>query len=178
MYYYKSCLWFNRQRARSTSCYIGSLIYLPRILFFWGQKKCMIKATQMVVCIKSTRSCDVTKLFFAFLKAFWTPCIGGPWWKTSTTQNGWKTVHGGPEIWPLEYLLAPLKSVWIGLVHNSNEAGQCTLISMGLITYSCGHISGHNELIHVKFGVWRFSCSTEIWSWKCCNAKMKIWWRH
>ena len=27
---------------------------------------------------------------------------------------------------------------------------------MGLIRYSCGHISGHHEPIHVKFGVWGF----------------------
>ena len=27
---------------------------------------------------------------------------------------------------------------------------------MGLIRYSCGHILGHHEPIHVKFGVWRF----------------------
>ena len=31
-----------------------------------------------------------------------------------------------------------------------------TLISMGLNRYSCGHILGHHEPIHVKFGVWRF----------------------
>ena len=27
---------------------------------------------------------------------------------------------------------------------------------MGLIRYSCGHILGHHEPIHVRFGVWRF----------------------
>ena len=27
---------------------------------------------------------------------------------------------------------------------------------MGLIRYSCDHILGHHEPIHVKFGVWRF----------------------
>ena len=36
------------------------------------------------------------------------------------------------------------------------EPDQFTLISMGLIRYSCGHISGHYEPIHVKFGVWGF----------------------
>ena len=39
---------------------------------------------------------------------------------------------------------------------NSYEPGQFTLISMGLIRYSCSHISGHHEPIHVKFGVWGF----------------------
>ena len=63
----------------------------------------------------------------------------------------------GPEIWPHEYLLSPIEiSVnWPG--SNSYEPGQLfTLISMGLIRYSCGHILGHHEPIHVKFGVWRF----------------------
>ena len=36
------------------------------------------------------------------------------------------------------------------------EPGIFTLISVGLIRYSCGHISGHHEPIHVKFGVWGF----------------------
>ena len=38
-------------------------------------------------------------------------------------------------------------------VPNSYEPGQFTLLSVGLIRYSCGHISGPHELIHVKFGV-------------------------
>ena len=59
----------------------------------------------------------------------------------------------GPEIWPHEYLISPIEiSVnWPG----SKQLGT-TLISMGLIRYSCGHILGHHEPIHVKFGVWRF----------------------
>ena len=44
----------------------------------------------------------------------------------------------------------------IGLVHNCLEPGQFTQISVVLIRYSCGHISGHHEPIHVKFGVWIF----------------------
>ena len=40
-----------------------------------------------------------------------------------------------------------------GLVPNSYEPGQLTLISVGLIRYSCCHILGHHEPIHVKFGV-------------------------
>ena len=63
----------------------------------------------------------------------------------------------GPEIWPHEYLLSSIEiSVnWPG--SNSYEPGQLfTLISMELIRYSCGHILGHHEPIHVKFGVWRF----------------------
>ena len=44
----------------------------------------------------------------------------------------------------------------IGLVYNCLEPGQFTLVSMVLIRYPCGHISGHHEPIHVKFGVWGF----------------------
>ena len=36
------------------------------------------------------------------------------------------------------------------------EPGQFTLISMGLIRYSCGHILGHHEPIPTKLRVWRF----------------------
>ena len=60
----------------------------------------------------------------------------------------------GSEIWPHEYLISPIKiSVNWPIVPNSIEPGQFTPISMGLIRYSCSHISGHNEPIHVKFGV-------------------------
>ena len=30
------------------------------------------------------------------ISVFWIPCIGGAWWKTSTAQIGWESVHGGP----------------------------------------------------------------------------------
>ena len=62
----------------------------------------------------------------------------------------------GPEIWRHEYLLSPIEISVNWPVPNSYEPGQFTLISMGLIRYSCGHILGHHEPIHVKFGVWRF----------------------
>ena len=52
-------------------------------------------------------------------------------------------------------------------------------VFMEQIRYSCSHISGHHEPIHVNLVFQGFSsCSTEIRSWKCRNAKMKIWWRH
>ena len=67
----------------------------------------------------------------------------------------------------------------------SYEPGQFTLISMGLIRYTCGHISGHHEpnscQIHVKFGVWGFSI-TFYWNMVMkmlkCKKKKKIWWCH
>ena len=73
------------------------------------------------------RSDDVTKKNFFWISVFWIPCIDGAWWKTSTAQ-----------------------------IPNSYEPGQFTLISVGLIRYSCGHILGHHEPIHVKFGVGGF----------------------
>ena len=61
----------------------------------------------------------------------------------------------GLEIWPHEYLISPIK-ISVNWPGSSYEPGQFTLISVGLIRYSCGHISGHHEPIHVKFGVWGF----------------------
>ena len=64
----------------------------------------------------------------------------------------------GPEIWWHEYLLSLInwnqcKLAWFQTVMNQ---AKFTLISMGLIRYSCGHILDHHEQIHVKFGVGRF----------------------
>ena len=43
---------------------------------------------------------------------------------------------------------------------------------MGLIRYSCGHISGPmNQFMSNLVCEGFSSCSTEIWSWKCWNAK-------
>ena len=44
----------------------------------------------------------------------------------------------------------------IGLVHNWLEPGLFTLISVGLIRYSCGHILDHHEPIPTKFALWMF----------------------
>ena len=102
------------------------------------------------------RSDDVTKNFFLHFSVL----------DTMSRWSMMKNIHSpnlvgngswGPEIWPHEYLLSPIEiSVnWPG--SNSYEPGQLfTLISMGLIRYLCGHILGHHEPIHVKFGVWRF----------------------
>ena len=46
---------------------------------------------------KTTARWRHQKLFFFFLiSVFWIPCIGGAWWKTSTAQIGWESVHGSP----------------------------------------------------------------------------------
>ena len=111
------------------------------------------------------RSDDITKTFFFFfffcISAFSIPCIGGAWWKTSTAQIWWESVHGGPEIWPHEYLISHTEI-------SVNWPGSKQLWTMPIYTY----FKVIYEPIHVKFGVWGFSsCSTEIWSWKCWNAK-------
>ena len=73
------------------------------------------------------RSDDVTKNFYC-ISVFWIPYISREYkWKTFTAQILWKSVHGGPEIWPHEYLISPIE---------------------------IGHISGPNEPIHVNVGVW------------------------
>ena len=48
---------------------------------------------------------------------------------------------------------SPTEITVIDLILNSYERGQFTLISIRLIWYSCSHISGHHEPIHVKFSV-------------------------
>ena len=92
-----------------------------------------------------------------------------------------------PEIWLHEYLISPTEiSVNWPKVPNSYEPGQFILISMGQIRYSCGHVSGYQEPIHVKFGVWGFFI---MYYWnmvmkmlKCKKKKKKKkkknWWRH
>ena len=52
------------------------------------------------------------------------------------------------------------------------QCTQFTLISMGLIMYSCDHISVPHEPISTKFGMWGFSpCSIDIWYSKRWNKK-------
>ena len=102
------------------------------------------------------RSDDATKNFFC-ISAFWIPCIGGERGKTTTAQIWWESVHGAKEkIWPHEYLISHTeisinwpgsKQLWTRPIYTDFN---------GLIRYSWGHISGHHEPIHVKFGVWRF----------------------
>ena len=49
---------------------------------------------------------------------------------------------------------------------------------MGLIRYSCSHISCPlNRFMYLMCEGFSW-CSTEIWSWKCWNTKTTIWWRH
>ena len=80
----------------------------------------------------------------------------------------------GPEIWPHEYLISPIE-----ISANWPGSKQFKLISMGLIRYSWGHILGHHDPIHVKFGV----CGVFImffWNMvmKRLRCKMQIWWPH
>ena len=54
-----------------------------------------------MMIIGSWTACRVPKwcchnIFFFCILALWIPCIGGAWWKTSTAQIWWKSVHGGP----------------------------------------------------------------------------------
>ena len=47
-----------------------------------------------------------------------------------------------PKIWPHAYLISPTEISVNWPVRNCLKPGQLTLISVGLIRYSCGHISG------------------------------------
>ena len=95
------------------------------------------------------RSDDVTKNFFC-ISAFWIPCLGGAWWKTSSAQIWWESVHGGSRYGGMNTYLAPFKSVYLAWFQTVMSQAKFTLISMGLIRYSCGNILGHHEPIHVQ----------------------------
>ena len=60
--------------------------------------------------LKSTETTTSQKILFFCISAFSIPCIGGVWWKTSTTQIWWESVHGGPKYGrPHEYLISPIE---------------------------------------------------------------------
>ena len=62
---------------------------------------------------------------------------------------------------------------------NCYEPGQFTLISIGLIRYSCGHISGHHESIPTKFALWMFFIMLHRYIVsKTRKCKIKKLWRH
>ena len=132
-------------------------------------------------CYIEYRSNDVTKNFFLDFSVLDTI------YRWSMMKNihspNWVGIGSwGPEIWLHEYL-SPIEISVNWPVPNSYEPGQFTLISMGLIRYSCGHISGHHEPFHVKFGVWGFfimfywNIVMKMLKCKKCKKK-KIWWRH
>ena len=68
---------------------------------------------------------------------------------------------------------------WPGLVHNCLEPDQFTLISMGLIRYSCGHISGPHEPIPTQIGLWMFFIMLHWYMVsKTLKSKKSFLWRH
>ena len=76
------------------------------------------------------------------------------WWKKSKTPNLTRIGSRWLEIWLHKYLISPIEIGVNRPVHNCLESGQFTMISMGLIRYSCGHILGPHELIPTKFGLY------------------------
>ena len=84
----------------------------------------------------------------------------------------------GPEIWPHKYLLSPIeisvnwpgsKQLWTRPIYTDFN---------GAIN-SCGHILGHHEPIHVKFGVcWFFIMLYRNMVMKMLKCKQFFWWRH
>ena len=85
-----------------------------------------------------------------------------------------------PEIWPHEYLISPIeisvnwsgsKQLWTRPIYtdfNGANLGIHAAISRTTMNQFMSNL--------VYEGV--SSCSTEILSWKCWNAKKKIWWSH
>ena len=121
-----------------------------------------------------------TFLFVCFcfcILAFGIPCIGGAWWKTSTAQIWWESVHGGPMYGPV-YIQS---SVWATLMKlrmywnqhwcmYTSYVLKSTLISMGLIRHSCGHISGHHEPIH-SYTMNQFMSNLVCEGFSSCSTK-------
>ena len=88
--------------------------------------------------------CDIIRFSFLHFSIF----------MTIFQQNMMKNPHTPNLTW--------IGSLWPEIW--SHEPGQSTLISMGLIRYSCGHISCPHELIPTRFGLWMFlSCSIDTW---------------
>ena len=108
-------------------------------------------------CAHQISLCGVLSWYFCFcISVLSWPYFSRAWWKTLTYQILHESVHGGLRYGSMNSLLAPLKAVYIDLVHNCLEPGQFTLNSMALIRYSCGHILGPHKPIPTKFGLWRF----------------------
>ena len=79
-----------------------------------------------------------------------------------TPNLTWIWFTGGPRYDSHEYLISPIESVWHWPeIHTlfGTMWSQFTLISLGLIRYSCGHISGPHEL-----------SSHPIWSCGCFSS--------
>ena len=76
------------------------------------------------------------------------------------------------EIWLHEYLISPIEisvnlPAWFQTVMNQANLHWFLL---GLKWYSCSHISGYHEPIHIKFDVRGFF----IIEWKCLNAQQNL----
>ena len=104
-----------------------------------------------------------------FYHAYWKLCFMTSLWRhelyvcTYKVQKRWrhKNFFWDFNVLDTMYRWSMTKSIhslnWVGICFPSSyEPGQFTLISMGLIRYSCGHISGYHEPIHVNFFVWGF----------------------
>ena len=94
------------------------------------------------------------------------------WWSMMKNIHSPNLVGIGsrrPEIWSHKYLISPIE-ISINYLVPNYEPGQFTLISMGLIRYSCGHFLDHHEPLHVKFGVWGFFI---LFYWKMVMKMLK-----
>ena len=87
----------------------------------------------------------------------------------------------GPEIWLQEYLICPTEiSVnWPGSKQNFMNQANLRWFQWGKLGIHAAISQATINQFMSNFVCEGFSsCSTEIWSWKCWNAKKKIWWCH
>ena len=102
--------------------------------------------------------------FFFCISAFWIMY----WWsiiKNIHSPNLVGICSWEREIWPHEYIISPIeisvnwpgfKQLWTRPIY--------TRFNGDIIRYSCSHIWGHHEPIHVKFGVWWGFCIMFYWN--------------
>ena len=120
------------------------------------------------------QSDGVTRTFFFFCIQLLNAIY---WWhmiKDIHNRNLVESVHGAQNMaaWmPNYYYWKQFLTDW----HHPNF----TLISMGLISYSCSHVSGQLEPIHAKCLVWEFFITFFLnMVMKCLKSKKKKkWWR-
>ena len=83
------------------------------------------------------------------------------------------------DIWLHEYLISPIECCvnWPESLLLGTRL--FTLISIGLIRYSCSHFSGPHEPISTKFRLWRFFIMLYLYMvFKMLQCKKKLLWRH
>ena len=130
--------------------------------------------------------------FFFFLHFSVLDTMYWYWWIMMKTIHNPNlvgiSVHGGPEIWPHEYLISPIeisvnwpgsKQLWARPIYTDFSGANLGIhAAISQATMVCIHAAisqaTMNQFMSSLVCEGFSSCSAEIWSWKCWNAKKKI----